>query len=220
MKYAFIGILIAIVFWDCNSKGCHPIVATIDNIDTSGIYLSYEYLGDFFYSKLPLETLSIEDFGESDSMIIEVNPKNPEEFKAVSIVHRVWPSETSIVSINKRKEEVTYGYHTVDEKPLFPGASNEFDNDSLLLDFFVQRYIQHGKIRTVGVNINIDKHGKVAVESIHSKDNNIIKVVKLLLDKLPQFSPPVHNGDSVAVSYLIGVPIEIGVSSKLMLYNK
>lgn len=204
--YFFFIVLCAIYFSCCNHTSTIKTVS-IEKIDTSGIYFSYEYLGKEFNGKLPLE-ITYEDFTSSDSLKIRINKSHPEEFKYVSVVHRVWNTQDEFVSIeNDENNEDVYSFNQLDKKPLFLGASNEYENDSLLLNFFVQHSIQSDKMELVGVYILIDKHGNATYKKAFTKNEDDLQVIKTLIDKLPKFTTPIYNGDSVTVSYLIEIPI-------------
>ncbi len=199
-------VLSVIFFSGCNYTNTVKTVS-IEKIDTSGIYFSYEYLGKEFDGILPLE-ITHEDFTSADSLKIRINKNYPEEFKFVSVVHRVWNTQDEIVSIrNDENKEDVYSFNQLDKKPLFLGASNEYENDSLLLDFFVQHSIQSDKMELVGVYILIDKYGNATFKKAFTKNEDDLQTIRTLIDKLPKFTTPIYDGDSVAVSYLIEIPI-------------
>lgn len=203
--FSFI-ILSAIFFSGCNYTNTVKTVS-IEKIDTSGIYFSYEYLGKEFEGTLPLE-ITHEDFTSADSLKIRINKNHPEEFKFISVVHRVWNTQDEIVSIgNDENNEDVYSFNQLDKKPLFLGASNEYENDSLLLDFFVQHSNQSDEMELVGVYVLIDKYGDATFKKAFTQNEDDLQVIKTLIDKLPKFTTPIYDGDSVTVSYLIEIPI-------------
>ena len=62
----------------------------------------------------------------------------PENFEFVSVVERVWRTEEAIVYIGDNSENQNFlSYHDIDKKPLFAGANNEYENDSLIFDFLI-----------------------------------------------------------------------------------
>jgi len=179
---------------------------SIERIDTSGIYFSYEYLGEDFSGEFPLE-ITHDDFTSSDSLRIKINKNYPEKFKFVSVVHRVWSAQDEFVSIGNITDKDVYGYNQIDKKPLFFGAKDEYENDSLLLDFFIKNSTLSDEMKLVGSYILIDKNGNATLKKAMTQNEDEQQTIKLLVSKLPMFSPPVHNGDSVTVNYLIEIPI-------------
>lgn len=128
-------ITMTVIFSSCIQKYSTKTVA-IEKIDTSGIYFSYDYQDKIYNGHFDLEEIE-GDFTSSDSLKLKIEKKQPDKFVFISVVKRIWKTENAIVSINKSDENSSvYSFHSVDQKPLFPGANNEYENDSLLFDFF------------------------------------------------------------------------------------
>lgn len=70
----------------------------IDKIDTSGVYVTYEYKNQKYEKIFELD-VSSEHFYDSDSMTILINKENPEEVKFESIIHREWPKEDVLIEL-------------------------------------------------------------------------------------------------------------------------
>ncbi len=206
-KYTLIVLLtLIVIFSNCNDKHLIQVVA-IDRIDTSGIYISYDYLENNYSGHFDLYDIE-EDFCTSDSLKIRIEINQPDKFEFVSVIERVWETEESIVSLKEGNEnQVIYGYHNVDKKPLFEGANNEYENDSLIFVFFKRQSIQSNDFKKIGVYILINETGEVTLENAMTKNEEEIRLIKNLIDKLPSFTPPIYKGDSVVVSYLIEIPM-------------
>ena len=204
-KYIFFIVLYAIFFSGCKYTNTVKTVC-IEKIDTSGIYFSYEHLGKEFNGTMPLE-ITHDDFTSADSLKITINKNNPEKFKFVSVVYRVWDTQDELISITGDENKDVYSFSYVDKKPLFFGAYDEYENDSLLSEFFIKNSVQSDEMSLVGVYLLIDKNGDATFKKAVTQNVDELQVIKELINKLPKFTAPIHKGDSVAVSYLIEVPI-------------
>ncbi|NPV51862.1 MAG: hypothetical protein HPY60_11815 [Candidatus Methanofastidiosum sp.] len=192
----------------CENKYYTDVVA-IDMIDTSGIYFTYEYFGEKYSGHFDLYAIE-EDFSTSDSLKIRIDKKQPEKFNFVSIIKRTWEPEESIIIINRdnlNENQPIYSYHSVERKPLFEGAVDEFDNDSLIFDFFKSNLKLSDKIKKVGVYLLINEKGKISIQNAYYDKESELEIIRNLIDKMPDFSAPYHNGKNVSVSYLIEVPL-------------
>ena len=199
-------ITMTVIFSSCIQKYSTKTV-TIEKIDTSGIYFSYDYQDKIYNGHFDLEEIE-GDFTSSDSLKLKIEKKQPDKFVFISVVKRIWKTENAIVSINKSDENSSiYSFHSVDQKPLFPGANNEYENDSLLFDFFRKHSTPSNDFKKIGVYILIDKSGKATYKEAMTKNNEEIQLAKTIVDKLPKFSTPFDNGDSVTVSYLVEIPV-------------
>lgn len=199
-------IIISVIFSSCTQKYSTNTVA-IQKIDTSGIYFSYDYQNKVYSGHFDLEEIK-GDFTSADSLKLKIEKKQPENFEYISVVERKWQIEEAIVSISENsREKDVYGYHHIEKKPLFPGADNEYDNDSLIFDFAKKHSIVSNAFKKVGVYIFINEAGEVSLNKAMTKNNEEIQIIEKLIDKLPNFSPPINNGDSVTVSLLIEIPI-------------
>ncbi len=196
---------VTVFFSSCTQKYSTKTVA-IQKIDSSGIYFSYDYQDKIYNGHFVLEEIK-GDFTSSDSLKLKIEKKQPDNFVFITVVERIWKAEKAIVSINNNNEKSSvYGFHSVDKKPLFPGANNEYENDSLLFDFFRKHSTPSNDFKKIGVYILIDKSGKATYKEAMTKNNEEIQLAKSLIDKLPKFSSPFNNGDSVTISYLIEIP--------------
>ena len=199
-------IIITVILSNCTKKHSTKIVA-VDRIDTSGIYFSYNFQNKNFAGHFDLEEIK-EDFSTSDSLKIKIEKNQPENFEFISVIERIWKTEEAIVSITgDARNQNVYGYHSVDQKPLFSGADNEYENDSLIFDFVKKHSNPTNEFKKVGVYILINETGEVTLDKAITKNNEEIQLIKKLIKKLPKFSPPINDGDSVTVSFLIEIPI-------------
>lgn len=195
-----------VLFTNCNSKYSTKVVA-INRIDTSGIYFSYDYLDKTYLGHFDLFDIE-EDFSTSDSLKISIEKNQPDKFEYISIVKRIWKTEEVVVSLEKNTgNKAVYSYHDVDKKPLFAGANNEYENDSLIFEFFKRHSNPSNDFKKIGVYILINESGEVTLKNAFTKDKEEVQLIKKLIEKLPIFTPPINEGDSVTVSYLIEIPI-------------
>ena len=195
-----------VFFASCTQKYSTKTVA-IQKIDTSGIYFSYDYQDKIYNGHFDLEEIE-GDFTSTDSLKLKIEKKQPDNFVFIRVVKRIWKTEDAIVSINNNNENFSvYSFHSIDKKPLFPGANNEYENDSLLFDFFKKHSTPSNDFKKIGVYILIDKSGKAKYKEAITKNSEEIQLAKTLVDKLPKFSTPFNNRDSVTVSYLIEIPV-------------
>lgn len=178
---------------------------SINKIDTSGIHFTYDHLGEKFKATLPLD-VTTENVYSTDSLRIKIDKNNPSRFEFVSIVKRKWHKEEIFIT-KKNNGKPVKAFNMIDEKPLFNGAKNEFENDSILYEYFRLNSKNNGSLKLVGVYILINGTGKASLEEAMTKDEAEIKHIKRLIDDLPSFTAPVHKGDTVTVSYLIEVPV-------------
>jgi hypothetical protein len=180
--------------------------ADINKIDTSGVYISFEYLENTYFKKIPLDSIT-EDFHSSDRLRIKVKKGNPEKIEIISVLEAEWDREISSVPLNRRKDRRVYDYYSVDKKPVIFGASDEYENDSL-----VQKFLSEGKedqtdVKLVGVNTLINGKGDIQFENAYTDKKDEIAYLRSVINGLPKFTPPLKNGDTVTVGYLIEVPI-------------
>ena len=185
------------------------VVVAVDKIDTSGIYFTYEYSGKIHSGYFDLYAIE-EDFSTSDSLKIRIDKMQPEKFEFVSIIKRTWKVEESIIKLNQSNlndNNPIYGYHSVEIKPLFKGANNEYDNDSLIFEFFRSNLKLNDNYRKIGVYILINEKGEISIRNAYAKNESELEIIRDLIDKMPDFSAPFHKGKNVSVSYLIEVPL-------------
>ncbi len=199
-------ILTMLIFCNCENK-YHEQVVAVDLIDTSGIYFSYDYSDNNYAGRFDLEDI-LEDFSTSDSLKIKIKKDSPEDFEFISVIKRVWKKEDATVSINNKDiDKIIFSFHSIDQKPLFSGASDEYDNDSLIFEYFSSKTNLSKDYKKIGVYILINGSGQVSLEKVVANNDKVINYVSQMITNFPDFSPPIHNGDSVTVSYLIEVPI-------------
>ena len=147
-------------------------------------------------------------FSTSDSLKIKIEKNQPDKFEFISVIERVWVTEESIVSLTESNEnQIIYGYHDVDQKPLFPDAKNEYENDSLIFDYYKKQENQSIDFKIIGVYILINETGEVTLKNAMTENKEELRLIKKQISKLPNFTPPIYKGDSVSVSYLIEIPI-------------
>lgn len=195
-----------VIFSSCTQKYSTKTVA-IQKIDTSEIYFSYDYQNKIYNGHFDLEEIE-GDFTSSDSLKLKIEKKQPDKFVFISVVERIWKTENAIVNINTKDENSpVYSFHSVDQKPLFPGANNEYENDSLLFEFFRKHSTPSNDFKKIGVYILINESGKATYKEAMTKNNEEIQLAKILIGKLPNFSTPFNNGNRVTVSYLVEIPV-------------
>jgi len=196
-----------ILLTNCESRSAQ-IVVGIERIDTSGVFFSYEHNGEIFSGRFDLD-VSEKDFYAHDSLKIKLNTKEPHNYKFVSVVKRTFPADETTISLSKKNPNQTkiYGYHQVDIKPLFKGAIDEYENDSTMFEYFSKKLDVFENYKKIGVYILINSAGKVELSNPMTKNEEELKIIKYLIDQMPDFSPPVHKGENVTVSYLIEIPI-------------
>ena len=188
----------------CNDKHLSLIVP-IQRIDIEGVHFQYHYLDSVYEGCFPLD-ISSETFYDSDSLKIKVPEKNPSNYKFISVVKKTWSEETVVIPLNK-EERVLYGYHNVDQKPLFQGINNAHENDSAITRFFEDYYGNAQSLSKIGIFIIIDGNGDVTYKSSRVEDKEKILEIKKVIESMPKFTPPINNGDTVSVVYLIEVPV-------------
>ena len=188
----------------CDNK--HTILTVpIQRMDYDSIYFQYNYLDSIFKGSFPID-ISDKSYHSSDSIKIKVSKDEPSNIEFVSIVKRVWPQNDMLVSLNANKR-VLYGYQDVDKKPLFDNVQDPYENDSAIIWFFENYFRDYQDLRKMGIYIIIDGKGMSSYESSIVKDERILVKIKEAINKLPKFTPPMKNGDTVSVIYLIEVPV-------------
>jgi|GEM_PF-3484527 len=180
--------------------------ADINKIDTSGVYISFEYLEKIYFKKIPLDSIT-EDFNSSDRLRISVEKNNPEKVEIISVVKAKWEREMSSIPLNEQEDRKIYDYYSVDKKPVILGASDEYENDSLIQKFLREGEDRQREEKLVGVNTLINGEGEIRFESAYTDKEDEIEYLKSIINELPKFSTPLKNGDTVTVGYLIEVPI-------------
>lgn len=180
--------------------------ADINKIDTSGVYISFEYLEEMYFKKIPLDSVS-EDFNSSDRLRIKVKKDNPEKVEILSVIKAKWDREMSSIPLNQRKDRKVYDYYSVDKKPVILGASDEYENDSLIEKLLREGKDGQNEVKLVGVNTLINGKGDIQFESAYTDEEDEIEYLRSAINGLPEFTPPLKNGDTVTVGYLIEVPI-------------
>ena len=183
-------------------------VVDIDRIDTTGVYFSYKYLDEVYNGSFSLD-ISVEDFTSADRLKIIFNKDTPGNYKFISVVYRKWKKEDVSVDIKNisGSKETIYSLRSLDQKPLFKGANDEYDNDSLLFVFFVKQSKVTENIKLIGVYILIDKLGNPDLNMAYTDNKNELNHIRSMIGKLPKFTPPIKDGDSVSTTFLIEVPI-------------
>ncbi|AEL25961.1 hypothetical protein [Cyclobacterium marinum] len=180
--------------------------ADINKIDTSGVYISFEYLEETYFKKIPLDSVA-EDFNSSDRLRIKVKKDNPEKVEILSVKKAKWDREMSSIPLNQRKDRKVYDYYSLDKKPVILGASDEYENDSLIEKLLREGRDGQNEIKLVGVNTLINGKGDIHFESAYTDEEDEIEYLRTVIKGLPKFTPPLKNGDTVTVGYLIEVPI-------------
>lgn len=177
----------------------------IERIDTSGVYFSYEYLGQKHSAAFPLEHIN-ENFYSTDSLKIKIDKDNPDEFEFVSVVRRNWPKEETYIPIDSSEEKLSQ-YHAIDKQPLFEGVSDYADNDSIVQEFLKQGLlsVQQTVPNRIGLYLIIDKNGKASLGKVYDSDIATEKNLRDVVDRMPLFEPGEHKGEKVKVSYLIEI---------------
>ncbi len=180
----------------------------INKIDNTGIYFTYYYLGKSYSGSFLLDAIE-EDFYTSDSLIISINKNQPEKYEFISVVKTIWPVQEEIVSLkdNISNEDIVYGYHQVEKKPLFKGANDEYENDTAIFNYFKKKYSFSLNYHLIRVSVLINDNGEVKLQKAYTQIDDESRFVEKLIDEMPNFSPPIHDGKRVSVSYLIDVPV-------------
>lgn len=181
------------------------LIVPIQRIDTGGVYFNYSYSDSNYTGHLPLEIVS-ENFYETDSLKVKFIKNKPGDFAFVSVVKRKWPKDNDVVSLNVN-ERALYGYHDVDTKPLFEGVNDVSKNDSAIGYFFKEYYTNMSDLKKTGVYIIIDGNGNSIYKSSRITDDETLSQVKKAITSMPEFTPPMNEGDTVSVVYLIEVPV-------------
>lgn len=180
----------------------------IERIDSTGIYFTYNYLGNPYSGFFLLNAIEV-DFYTSDSLRIGIDKNQPEKYKFISVVETIWPVQEEFISITEKNNEgvIIYGYHQVEIKPLFQGANYEYDNDTAINNYFKTKYGLASNYHLIKASILIDDYGKAKLHKAYTQIVDESKFVESLIDDMPNFSSAIHNGKRVAVSYLIDVPV-------------
>ncbi len=205
LKYFVLYLILSFVSFSCNGDFV-VIIADIQRIDTSGIYFKYEYLDSIYTGYFSLYVAD-EDFSYVDNLEIKINKNNPQEYEYLSIIRKKWDTEDNVVKIKNPDEPSYYNYHDVDIKPIFTTSTSELENDSAIYQYFLQNSETTNNIMKVGVYIIISENGKANLKQIMTKDTSYNLLINNLINKMPLFSPAVHESDTVKVTYLIEVPI-------------
>ena len=132
-KVKFIVIFGLVILYSCSDDFVVETVG-IQNIDTAGIHLSFEYLEEKYSVVLPLDVID-EDFYSADSLKIRFNKNKPDNVEVMTVIRRKWEKEEVYLQTDDIGRKV-YDYHSVEVKPLFLNSKNEFENDSLLNEYF------------------------------------------------------------------------------------
>ncbi len=171
-----------ILLTNCESRRAE-IVVGIERIDTSGVFFFYEHNGEIFSGRFDLD-VSEKDFYASDSLKIKLDTKEPHNYKFVSIVKRIFPADETTIFLSKKNSNQAdvYGYHQVDIKPLFKGAIDEYDNDSIMFEYFSTKLDIFENYRKIGVYILVNSKGEVEMSNPMTKNEEEVHV--LLFEKL------------------------------------
>jgi hypothetical protein len=180
--------------------------ANVNKIDTSGVYISFEYFDETYFKVIPLDSVS-QNFNSSDRLRIKVRKDNPEIVEILSVIKAKFDRELSSVQLNQPKDRKVYDYYSVEKKPVLLGASDEYEND-----YLIEKLLREGKdslneVKSIGVNTLINGKGDIQFESAYTDEEEEIRYLRSVIKGLPKFSPPMKNGDTVTVGYLIEVPI-------------
>ena len=203
------AVLVCIVFLQsCNYPQFCIITVEIDNIDTSGVFFQYIIDDSIYNGCLPLN-ITDETFFTNDSLKIRVNKMNPTNIEFVEIVKQKKQSDTEVICLDNKEDKKAFGYYQIDKKPIISGAKNEFENDSVISELLYGDLLEEDHFDKYGVYILIDKFGNVHYYKSYCKNETLLKDIKKQIEALPSFSPAIHNGDSVSVTYLIEVPVLI-----------
>lgn len=180
--------------------------ADINKIDTTGVYISFEYLDETYFKKIPLDSVA-QNFNSSDRLRIKIKKDNPEKVEIHSVIKAKWDRETSSIQLNQSNNRKVYDYYSVEKKPVILGASDEYEND-----YLIEKLLREGKdslkeVKLLGVNTLINGKGDIEFESAYTDEEEEIEYLRSIINGLPKFTPPLKNGDTVTVGYLIEVPI-------------
>ena len=63
------------------------------------------------------------------------------------------------------------------------------------------------EVKLVGVNTLINGKGDIHFEGAYTDEEDEIEYLRTVIKGLPKFTPPLKNGDTLTVGYLIEVPI-------------
>lgn len=202
----FIVIFGLVILYSCSDDYVVETVG-IQNIDTAGIHLSYEYLEEKYSVVLPLDVID-EDFYSTDSLKIKFKKNKPDNVEVMTVIRRKWEKEEVYLQTDDIGRKV-YDYHSVEAKPLFLNSKNEFENDSLLNEYFKENLGVGKDVQIIGVYILITGEGRPLFKRVAFEDGVEVSAIKDIIEGMPSFTTPIHKGDTVTVSYLIEVPLPI-----------
>ena len=113
----------------------------------------------------------------------------------------------SSIPLNQPMGRRVYDYYEVDIKPVILGALDEYENYSFINDFLRDGKDGQSEVKLIGVNTLINGKGDIQFVSAYTDYEDEIKHLRSVINELPKFTPPLKNGDTVTVGYLIEVPI-------------
>lgn len=143
-----------------------------------------------------------------DSVLVQFNCNNPKKkAKYVKLIKQ---------NGSEPKKEIKYvradgrtprkSYHRVNKKPLFNGVQDYTENDNAV-NSYIHKVLKEMNVQehgNIGINIVIDKEGKV-IESklLHSNNQKLNDIVLTILKDMPLWTPAEHKGEKVNVDFLI-----------------
>jgi len=205
-KVKFIVLFGLVLLYSCSDDYVVETVG-IQNIDTAGIHLSYEYLEEKYSVVLPLDVID-EDFYSTDSLKIKFKKSKPDNVEVMNLIRRNWEKEEVFLQTDDIGRKV-YDYHSVDVKPLFLNSKSEFENDLILNEYFKEILGVGKNIQIIGAYILVTGEGRPVFKGVAFEDDVEVSVIRDIIEGMPSFTTPIHKGDTVTVSYLIEVPLPI-----------
>ncbi|MGB3780685.1 MAG: hypothetical protein WA960_20130 [Tunicatimonas sp.] len=140
---------------------------------------------------------------QGDSIMLAVNKKDYSDAQLKKVIYR----KNSEVYINLNDVgDKKFSYNTVENKPLFLGAKNYAENDSLLIHHFERALGRSFKdAGRVGIYFIIDERGDSKLIEVIGSTKDLELGVQTVVENLPTFNPALHKGRKVKVVYLLEI---------------
>jgi hypothetical protein len=203
LKISFYGTAVSLLL-SCGNKTTF-ITVPIDKIDENGVSFRYSHLDSTYVGKFSLDVTE-KNFYETDSLKIKISNSYPPKLSFVSVVKKSFKNEEVLIGENLFNRSI-YSYHSVDVKPLFNKIESAHKNDSAIYNYFKNYFKNSDDTNQIDIYIVVDGKGKAHYKSSRMQDESIEDQVIMAINRMPSFSSPRHNGDTVSVVYLITIPV-------------
>ena len=166
-----------------------------------------DYARISFENEGRIDTISVQyktaRLNKGDSVLFSWNVKRPSKSKLKRVLFR--HNESEVVIPITRSTKKLYQYHTLDTKPLFKGAANFHENDSIIQHYLRKELlqVQDSVSGRIVIYLLIETDGKVSVEDILLADQLTKDNLKSIVNRMPLFEPGKQKGENVKVSYLV-----------------